>query len=145
EFVAGRGYTRFVEEHIAELVAPVHATHRRFFFDQTAPVSRAGAKIDTTDPLAVLAHGKADGGGLTAPEVTNSTAHAPLSAVERPENTVAIAAPLQGTIVSIDVREGDLVRKGQQLLIMESMKMEHVIEAQTSGVIRQLVVTKGDT
>ena len=146
EFVAGHGYTRFVEDHIAELVTPTTVTHQRLFFDQAAVLSRAGAKIDTTDPLAVLAHGKAESSsGLGTPEVTNSAAPAQRYDVEGPENTVAIAAPLQGTIVSIDVQEGDLVRKGQQLLIMESMKMEHVIEAETSGVIRQLVVTKGDT
>jgi acetyl/propionyl-CoA carboxylase alpha subunit/acetyl-CoA carboxylase carboxyltransferase component len=146
EFVAGRVYTRFVEDHSAELVAPTNAGHQRLFFDQSAVVSRAGAKIDTTDPLAVLAHGKGESSsGLAAPPVMNSAAPVRMYEVEGPENTVAIAAPLQGTIVSIDVQEGDLVRKGQQLLIMESMKMEHVIQAETSGVIRQLVVTKGDT
>ena len=33
---------------------------------------------------------------------------------------------------------------GQQLLVMESMKMEHVISAETSGIIRQLTVGQGD-
>ena len=51
---------------------------------------------------------------------------------------------MQGTIVSIDVREGELVRKGQQLFVMEAMKMEHVIRAHTSGMVRQIAVAERD-
>jgi biotin carboxyl carrier protein len=39
----------------------------------------------------------------------------------------AVEAPMQGTIVSVDVHPGDAVQPGQQLLVIESMKMEHVI------------------
>jgi acetyl/propionyl-CoA carboxylase alpha subunit len=146
EFTPGRVYTRFVEDHLAELVTTANGAHRRLFFEQaaTAP-SRAGAKIDAVDPLAVLAHGKAEGGaplmpiaGLLVPIPTTND-------IAGLEGTVAIKAPIQGTIVSVEVHEGDLVRKGQQLLIMEAMKMEHIIQADTSGIVRQLVVTKGDT
>ena len=40
-----------------------------------------------------------------------------------------VAAPLQGTIVTIDVKEGEIVRPGQQLAVIESMKMEHLVAA----------------
>ena len=40
---------------------------------------------------------------------------------------------MQGTIVSIAVDEGDAVRAGAPVLVMESMKMEHVVEAETSA------------
>lgn len=151
EFVANRVYTRFVEQHLAELVAATNGAHRRLFFEQpTAPASqpaRAGAKLDSADPLAVLAHGKSEDSTLSAP-VTSlsfaSTTSAPTD-ISGPEGTVAVTAPLQGTIVSIDVREGDVVHKGQQLLIMEAMKMEHVVQADVSGIVQRLMVTKGDT
>ena len=52
---------------------------------------------------------------------------------------------MQGTIVSFDVREGDAVRQGQQLAVMEAMKMEHVIHSPISGIVRQITVAKGDT
>ncbi|MBI3247793.1 MAG: carbamoyl-phosphate synthase large subunit [Deltaproteobacteria bacterium] len=145
EFVANRIHTRFVEDHLAELTTSTNGTHRRFFFEQpTNQPSRAGAKIDAVDPLAVLAHGKEKGGGQAAP----SLSPLPVSLagdIAGPEGTVAVKAPIQGTIVSVDAREGDLVRKGQQLLVMEAMKMEHVIQAETSGIVRQLTIVKGDT
>jgi acetyl-CoA carboxylase carboxyltransferase component/acetyl/propionyl-CoA carboxylase alpha subunit len=145
EFRANHVYTRFVEDHLAELVTPESATHRRLFFDHTAARPHAGAKIDATDPLAVLDHGKAGNSSPVTPNVAVAAAHSQTYDIAGPENTIAITAPLQGTIVSIDVREGDLVHKGQQLLVMEAMKMEHVIPAQVSGIVRRLVVTKGDT
>ncbi|HSS09813.1 MAG TPA: carboxyl transferase domain-containing protein, partial [Acidimicrobiales bacterium] len=56
-----------------------------------------------------------------------------------------IEAPLQGTITQIDVRPGDLAGPGQQLLVIESMKMEHVIAAESSGVVRRIPVAVGET
>ena len=64
---------------------------------------------------------------------------------DTPAGTVSVAAPLQGTIVSIDVAEGDLVRPGQQIAVMESMKMEHLVTAVTGGRIAALVAKDGDT
>ena len=62
-----------------------------------------------------------------------------------PEGAVAIAAPLQGTIVSIPVAEGDVVRPGQQLAIIESMKMEHLVTAQQGGRVVLIAAADGDT
>jgi pyruvate/2-oxoglutarate dehydrogenase complex dihydrolipoamide acyltransferase (E2) component len=52
---------------------------------------------------------------------------------------------MQGTIVSLGVQEGDAVHAGKQLLIMEAMKMEHVIESELSGVVQHITVAEGDT
>ena len=43
---------------------------------------------------------------------------------------VAVEAPMQGTIVEVLVAPGDLVRRGEPVLIMESMKLEHVVDAE---------------
>jgi acetyl-CoA carboxylase carboxyltransferase component len=56
-----------------------------------------------------------------------------------------ITAPMQGTIVTVDVTAGQQVRKGQQLMLIESMKMHHAIESSTDGVVRTLVVQTGTT
>ena len=143
-FVKNQIYTRFVEDHSAELVQADH--HQRFFFHadraQREPPTLAGVKVDSVDPLAVLEHGKS--AGPTSAVATAPVGQAPAVEVSGPDGTVAVPAPLQGTIVSLNVSEGDEVHVGQQLLIMESMKMEHVISADTSGILRQLTVSQGD-
>ena len=62
-----------------------------------------------------------------------------------PEGAEAVMAPLQGTIVSIPVAEGDMVRPGQQLAIIESMKMEHLVTAQQGGRVMRIVAADGAT
>lgn len=77
------------------------------------------------------------GGGAHAVE-----AHVPQVV---PEGTVMVAAPLQGTIVTIQVGEGEIVRPGQQLAVIESMKMEHLVMAEQGGRVMRLVAGDGVT
>lgn len=58
---------------------------------------------------------------------------------------VPITAPHQGILVSIDVEVGDVVQSGQHVAVMEAMKMEFVVEASSDGVVRELVVSEGET
>ena len=66
-------------------------------------------------------------------------------ATSGPAGSVAVAAPLQGTVVAIPVAEGDVVHPGQQLAIIESMKMEHLVTAQQGGKITRIVAADGVT
>jgi acetyl/propionyl-CoA carboxylase alpha subunit/acetyl-CoA carboxylase carboxyltransferase component len=137
-FVTGEIDTSFVETHMAELVAAAAAEAP---VSGAAPAQRtAGAKIDAVDPLAVLAHGKS-GGDAPAPK---AAAPQVLEDVEGPAGTTALRAPLQGTVVSLAVEPGQAIRAGQPALIMESMKMEHVIEAPVSGYVREIAANIGD-
>ena len=52
---------------------------------------------------------------------------------------------MQGTVVSIDVAAGDVVRVGQPLVVLESMKMEHVIAAEVGGVVGAIAIEVGQT
>jgi len=52
---------------------------------------------------------------------------------------------MQGTIVTVDVAVGAQVRKGQQLMLIESMKMHHAIESVTDGIVTALRVRPGST
>ena len=58
---------------------------------------------------------------------------------------VAVTSPLQGTVVAVDVRAGESVAAGQQLLVIESMKLEHVISAEAAGAVTRVTVGPGDT
>jgi biotin carboxyl carrier protein len=57
----------------------------------------------------------------------------------------AIKAPLPGTILSIAVKVGDIVKSGDNLLIMEAMKMENNIKANIEGKIIAVKVNVGDS
>ncbi|MFA5078110.1 MAG: carboxyl transferase domain-containing protein, partial [Dehalococcoidia bacterium] len=58
-----------------------------------------------------------------------------------PPGTIPLKAPMQGCVVDIEVIEGDAVTAGQKLVVLESMKMEHVITAVSSGYVRAICVT----
>jgi acetyl/propionyl-CoA carboxylase alpha subunit/acetyl-CoA carboxylase carboxyltransferase component len=127
DVTANRIHTRFVEQHAAELAAT----------STPAPPARAGglagARLDTIDPLGVLHHGK------SAPVATDERTE--------PDDDApgTVRAELQGTIVQVDVHEGDLVRAGAPLLVMEAMKMEHVVAAPVGGRVVHVAVAAGDT
>ena len=57
----------------------------------------------------------------------------------------AIEAPMQGTVVSIAVAEGDAVQAGTPVLVIEAMKMEHVITADVGGTVRTISAVVGST
>ncbi|MFD5429347.1 acetyl/propionyl/methylcrotonyl-CoA carboxylase subunit alpha [Streptomyces sp. NPDC127084] len=56
-----------------------------------------------------------------------------------------LAAPMPGTVTVVKVSVGDLVEAGQSLLVVEAMKMEHVISAPHAGTVTELDVTPGAT
>ncbi|MFE2550786.1 acetyl/propionyl/methylcrotonyl-CoA carboxylase subunit alpha [Streptomyces sp. NPDC059355] len=56
-----------------------------------------------------------------------------------------LAAPMPGTVTVVKVAVGDKVAAGQSLLVVEAMKMEHVISAPHSGTVTELDVSPGST
>lgn len=56
-----------------------------------------------------------------------------------------VAAPLQGTILSVDVTAGQSVKAGQNLVVIEAMKMENEVVAPRDCVVKAVHVTKGAT
>ncbi|MEU7602001.1 acetyl-CoA carboxylase biotin carboxyl carrier protein subunit, partial [Streptomyces sp. NPDC041003] len=56
-----------------------------------------------------------------------------------------LAAPMPGTVTVVKVAVGDKVAAGQSLLVVEAMKMEHVISAPHAGTVTELDVTPGTT
>ena len=55
-----------------------------------------------------------------------------------------MAAPLPGTIMQIFVKQGDVVKKGDKLLMYEAMKMENNLLAETDGTITAINCRQGD-
>jgi len=56
-----------------------------------------------------------------------------------------VHAPMSGTVVSLAVAPGETVGSGQELLVLEAMKMEHVIRAPGTGVVRALHARVGES
>ena len=115
DFVENRVSTGFIEAHVADLVGEAKATA------ETALIESGNAADDETLALAVAA------------------------SATGPAGSVAVPAPLQGTIVAIDVEEGDLVRPGQQIAVLESMKMEHLVTAPHGGRVTKVAAEAGVT
>ena len=62
-----------------------------------------------------------------------------------PSSKCGIKSPLPGVILDIKVKEGDTVKKGQLIAILEAMKMENNINADKDGVVSAVKVNKGDS
>ena len=56
-----------------------------------------------------------------------------------------VTCPLPGTVIAINVKEGDTVAAGQTLVVLEAMKMENNIDAERGGVVKSINVQAGAT
>lgn len=56
-----------------------------------------------------------------------------------------VVSPLPGIIISVRVKTGDKVRAGQELVVLEAMKMENSIEATHEGTVTAIHVKEGDS
>ena len=59
------------------------------------------------------------------------------------ESDGAVISPMPGKVVSVSVEAGDAVKKGQTLLVLEAMKMEHALAAPFDGVVAELSAVAG--
>lgn len=59
------------------------------------------------------------------------------------EEDMGLSAPITGVIVKMNVREGEYVKKGDVLCIMEAMKMEYIINAPKDGKISKILYKEG--
>ncbi len=144
DFGTGRVHTRWVDEHMAELVIPAVDDPQRYVetgdqISGTGSAGFAGARVDTSDPLALFAH---DARVKAAQVSAGEAEQAP--EVSGPDGSVGLNAMMQGTIVSLDVAVGEEVRNGQQVAVLEAMKMEHVLAADRDGIVRQINMAVGD-
>ena len=69
---------------------------------------------------------------------------ASVAEVKQPITGKTIAAPLPGKVIDIKVKVGDTVAPGQEVVVLEAMKMENSITADFGGVVKQILVAVGD-
>ena len=143
DFAAGHVHTGWVDEHMAALAAVGGEQRQRFVTaprvaDAPGDGGFAGARVKSRDPLALFAHDAQVKAEAATAEPT------PGPALSGPDGSVGVASPIQGTIAAITVVAGDAVRQGQQVAVVEAMKMEHVITAPHSGIVRGVTMAVGD-
>jgi biotin carboxyl carrier protein len=92
-----------------------------------APVAAPAAPTPAAKPSTPLTQQGGAGGGSAAGSGT------------------AIKAPLPGTINAINVKVGDKVNVGDVVIVLEAMKMQNNIEAESAGTVTSILVNQGDT
>ena len=83
-----------------------------------------------------------------APVAETAPVAAPAAAAAAPAVTgagEAVDAPMPGNILKVNVTQGQAVKEGDVLVILEAMKMENEIMAPKAGTVTQVLVTKGST
>ena len=61
------------------------------------------------------------------------------------DQTKVVIAPMPGLLVQLKVEEGDAVKAGQELAVIEAMKMENVLKAEVDGIVAQVNCQRGDS
>jgi acetyl-CoA/propionyl-CoA carboxylase biotin carboxyl carrier protein len=148
DFGAGTHSTKWVEEDL-DLTALIAAGGSA---GVEAPVDDApDALVERTVPVEV--NGKRFSVRMWLPDAPVAPAAGPARARPRPTASSGsggagdgtVTAPMQGTIVKVLVAPGDAVEVGQAVLVLEAMKMENHINAETAGTVAEVRVAAGDT
>ena len=149
DFVAGEHSTKWVEEtldlsEVASTPTPasgdeaeakvrrdvdVEVNGKRFSVRLWVPESEAAAPSAGTGASSRTARPRRSGGPAGADAAGSG----------------AVTVPMQGTIVKVLVTEGDAVEVGQTVCVLEAMKMENNITADTAGTVAEVKVATGDS
>lgn len=127
------------DEEMAEVEVNGHRYSVRLS-DETA--SEPAKRISKPTPEPAVAASEAP--VPVTPEEKSATP-APQSQPKRTAGGREVIAPLPGLIREVLVAEGDQVKKGQKIMVLEAMKMENEINADSDGTIISLLVAKGDS
>ena len=163
DFVRGQPDTGLIERHVDDLTAPpvpsagaltraaMAMVPRSLFagFRLNAPEKRSAPFLLDGAPVAVQLHGPgeekpapqmlvAENGAVWRLEPWRATGKAGSTAGDG-----AILAPMPGRVLSVEVAAGQTVTRGQKLLTLEAMKMEHSLVAPFNGTVEDLMVSAG--
>lgn len=147
-FTAGDGkfgvYTRWIETEWVNDLEPwggqVDQSELDYGTRNTVVVEVEGKRVEVSIPARFLQSGSGVQTSGRAPKRKVSAHHASAGASES-----VIKAPMQSTVVKLSVAVGDKVVEGDQVLVLEAMKMEQSITSSRSGVIKAIKVSVGDT
>ena len=128
--INGNDYAVTVNE-VDGSVAEVEVNGTPFKVEFEKPIKKAAAPV--AKPVAKSA----------APAVAAAPVAKPAAPAGGAGTTVS--SPLPGVILDVCVKEGDAVKRGQTVMVLEAMKMENAIEATADGTVTAIKVGKGDS
>ena len=102
-------------------------------------VNGASYKVEMDTPVAPAP------AAAPATPATSAPAPAPAPAAAPAGAGKVITSPLPGVIIEVSVKEGQAVKAGQKVAVMEAMKMENEIQASCDGTVTAVLVNKGDS
>ncbi len=144
-FVAGETCHSVVESE--ELAQRATELHGRLSHEKT----RVRARSDGAGTRSQLVAVEVDGRSYEINLVTVEPAWAELARRRRSRSTGlhdssagTVVSPMQGTVLKVDVAEGDAVAAGQVVCVVEAMKMENEIVAHRNGIVRGLEIAPGE-
>ena len=121
-----------------------------FEVEMKQPVKSSKQKVKLTDgqnnisASSAASAGSAAGSSSAGSSSAASSDSASSSKQATPAAGKPVVAPLPGTINEIKVKVGDKVNAGDTVVVLEAMKMQNNIDAETSGTIASINVNKGD-
>ena len=128
-------YTRWIEEEFNNTIPPYQDTDDdgdEPGGNRTYAVEIDGRRIEVALPSSLVI-----GNGAKRKSKKRRSSGAALSGD-------AVPAPMQGTVVKVNVAEGDSVNEGDILLVLEAMKMENPVKAHKSGTVKGLAAEQGE-
>lgn len=132
--VKGAEYTVVIQD-VENKTAKVEVNGIPFEVEMDRPMNLI--HTTTVRPVAHVHHGPVH----AAPVAAAPAQPAPVPA----GSGMAVRAPLPGTVVAITVTNGQAVKKGDTVAVLEAMKMENNIAAECDGTVTTVCVNKGDT
>ena len=109
---------------------------------RTYEVEVEAGKAMLLDEYEAIAPAPAAAAPVAAPAATPAAAPAAAPAAGGQN---AVKAPMPGTILKVNVQNGQAVKEGDVLVVLEAMKMENEILAPKAGTVTQVLVAKGST
>ena len=117
--------------------------------DYKVEMENAGASTGS-----VVSTGSATGtgsstNGTAANSASNTGRNSATAAANKPAAPAGagkpVTSPLPGVIIEVSVKEGQTVKAGQKVAVLEAMKMENEIQAPSDGTVTAILVNKGDS
>lgn len=115
-----------------------------FEVEMKQPVKSSKQKVKLTDGQNNISASSVASAGSAAGSSSAASSDSASSSKQATPAGKPVVAPLPGTINEIKVKVGDKVNTGDTVVVLEAMKMQNNIDAETSGTIASINVNKGD-